>query len=103
MKTQETTKCLIHITTTKIKNNLNLMKHIFTTKEILKEWCEKNLCRLRLIKTNGDWISNKCGIIENGGTPMVGCKYCRQQCPHHKGITKFLFWEFVKCNKNWEA
>lgn len=65
------------------------------------------MCRLRLIKANGDWLSNKCGIdVEldsrgNGGTPMVGCKYCRQQCPHHKGIIRFLFWEFVKC-KNWE-
>lgn len=40
------------------------MEHIFTSKEILKEWCEKNL------STHTDWTGtrvetkNKCGSVD---------------------------------------
>jgi hypothetical protein len=63
------------------------------------------MCRFRLIRKDGKFLTKQCGMDVNlnlPGTPMVGCKYCRQQCPHHKGVIRFLFWEFVKC-KNWEA
>lgn len=53
---------------------------------------------LRRIIIKGKWLKNPCGLELKNGKPMVGCKYCLNKCPHHKGTIKILFWEFVKCN-----
>lgn len=52
---------------------------------------------LRLIKSKGNWLTNRCDIITDKGTPMVGCIYCRKNCPYNNGIVKILWWEFAKC------
>ena len=57
---------------------------------------------LRLIKSknNGFVLTNICGLIMDGGSPMVGSKYCKQMCPHCAGITKIMFWKFIKCTRS---
>ena len=56
---------------------------------------------LRLIKSknNGFVLTNICGLFTEGGTPMVGSKYCKEKCPHFNGVTKILFWKFIKCKR----
>lgn len=56
---------------------------------------------LRLIKSkyNGFLLTNICGLITENGTPMVGSKYCKEMCPHFSGVTKLLFWKFIKCKR----
>ena len=56
---------------------------------------------LRLIKSknNGFLLTNMCGLIAENGTPMVGSKYCTKMCPHFSGVTKLLFWNFIKCKR----
>lgn len=56
------------------------------------------MTKLRRIIIKGKWLKNPCGLEFKNGNPMVGCKYCLNKCPHHKGTIKILFWEFVKCN-----
>lgn len=56
---------------------------------------------LRLIKSknNGFVLTNICGLTTKGGTPMVGSKYCTERCPNFAGVTKILFWKFIKCKR----
>ena len=56
---------------------------------------------LRLIKSknNGFVLTNICGLITEGGTPIVGSKYCKKECPHFNGVTKILFWKLIKCKR----
>lgn len=56
---------------------------------------------LRLVKSknNGFVLTNICGLIIKDGIPMVGSKYCKETCPYFAGVTKILFWKFIKCNR----
>lgn len=55
---------------------------------------------LRRIKIKKGFIlDNLCGIELEGNFPMVGCKYCKEECPYYNGEYKFLIWKFVKCKK----
>ena len=55
------------------------------------------MCILRRVKEKNGYLSNFCGRYTDGGTPMVGSKYCINHCPHFKSAFKFLHWEFVRC------
>lgn len=51
-------------------------------------------------KRNMDWVlTNCCGLITPDGTPMVGSKYCKENCPYFKGILNVFGFKFVKCKK----
>jgi Fe-S-cluster-containing dehydrogenase component len=55
---------------------------------------------LRRIKIrNGFTLENPCGIKIDNNYPMVGCRYCKTQCPYYNGEVKILFWNFVKCKR----
>lgn len=53
---------------------------------------------LRRIKKQGWRLTNCCWYETKDGTPMVGCKFCKNNCPYYKGTIRLLFWEFVKCS-----
>lgn len=53
---------------------------------------------LRRIKKQGWRLTNCCYHETKDGTPMVGCKFCKNNCPYYKGTMRLLFWEFVKCS-----
>jgi hypothetical protein len=55
---------------------------------------------LRLIRSNGNWLTNHCGRILENGTHTVGSKYCTHKCPYYKGEQKIIFWNFIKCNNH---
>ena len=47
------------------------------------------------------WVlTNYCDTITpDGGIPMVGSKYCKENCPYFKGILNVFGFGFVKCKK----
>ena len=55
------------------------------------------MCRLRRVKEKNGYLSNTCGYYDKSGTPMVGSKFCTNDCPHFKRTIKILHWEFVQC------
>lgn len=52
-------------------------------------------------KRNMGWVLTNCcdTITPDGGIPMVGSKYCKENCPYFKGILNVFGFEFVKCKK----
>ena len=55
---------------------------------------------LRRVKVrNGHILTNLCGIYLERGPPMVGSRYCKDECPYCKGVISILGLEFIKCNK----
>ena len=58
---------------------------------------------LRRITSKGWALTNCCWFYAPNGNPMVGSKYCRSECPHHRGVVKILLWKFVKCGfRKWK-
>lgn len=57
--------------------------------------------KLKRITTNKyGYLTNACwDKYQTDGVPHVGSKYCLESCPHCKCKIKFLFWNFVLCNK----
>ena len=53
---------------------------------------------LRKISKQGLRLTNCCWYDTKGSTPMVGSKFCKNNCPHYKGTMRLLFWKFVKCS-----
>lgn len=54
---------------------------------------------LRRISQQGWVLTNCCWYkTKDGVPPMVGSAFCKDNCPHHKGIMRLLFWNFVKCS-----
>ena len=58
------------------------------------------MCKLRRVKEKNGYLSNFCGRHTEGGTPMVGSKFCETDCPYFRGTIKILRWEFIKCKFN---
>ena len=56
--------------------------------------------KLRRIKIKDGFIlQNICGIELKEGFPMVGSKYCMEECPYYNGKIKIFGLEFIKCKK----
>ena len=58
------------------------------------------MCILRRVKEQNGYLSNCCGLHTEGGTPMVGSKYCEKNCQFYRGTIKILNWEFIRCRFN---
>lgn len=55
---------------------------------------------LRRVKIKDGFIlQNICGIEIPEGLPMVGSKYCMEECPYNNGKIKIFGFEFIKCKK----